>query len=155
MEFHKAVELNPSWIWGNIKMGMSYALMGDTANAKMALVRADELLAGGLPSPLGQAWMAEIAYLCEDSVRIKTTITRLKKQSEFTYTDPIALASMYHRLGNYDKMYEYLEKGFEARSSRMGGILIWGIERKEIRNDPRYLDLLKRLNFSNQKLENI
>jgi len=149
LEFRKAVELNPTWIWGNIKMGMSYSLMGDTAKAKMALDRADELLAGELPSPLAQSWLAQIAYFCGDTVRINTTIARLQNQSEFTYTDPIALADIFYRLGNYDKMFEYLEQGFEARSSRMPGMLIWGLLRTEIKDDPRYLDLLKRLNFPN------
>jgi serine/threonine-protein kinase len=153
IEFRKAINLNPTWVWGNIKMGMAYALMGDQVNATSALKRADELLAGKLPSPLAQDWLAQIAYLCGDANRINETVTRLQSQAELTYVEPFALADIFFRLGDLDKMFEYLEHGFEVRSPLMPVILlerkfIW----KKIKDDPRYLSLLKRMDFPNTKL---
>jgi hypothetical protein len=29
VEFRKAIDLNPAWIWGNIKLGMTYSQMGE------------------------------------------------------------------------------------------------------------------------------
>ncbi len=147
-EFRKAIDLNPTWVWGNIKLGMAYALMGDKENALAALLRADELLAGKLPSPLAQSWLAQIAYLCGEKDRINETLTRFQSQAELTYVDPYVFADIYFRLGNYDKMFEYLEKSVEMRSSLMSYIFLdskyfW----IKIKDDPRYLSLLKRLNF--------
>jgi adenylate cyclase len=155
-EFRKAIDLNPTWIWGNIKLGMSLALMGDKENAMEALYRADELLAGRLPSPLAQSWLAQIAYLSGDTLRINETITRLQSQAELTYVEPYALADIYFRLGEYDKMFEYLEQGFEVKSPLMPVLLLDGLfSWKELKNDPRYLSLHERLNFPNPKLEDL
>jgi serine/threonine protein kinase/tetratricopeptide (TPR) repeat protein len=150
VEFRKAIDLNPTWVWGNIKMGMSYALMGDTTNASKAMRRADELLVRKLPSPLGQDWLAQIAYMCGDTVRIYETIARLQNQSKLSYVDPFPLADMYYRLRDYNAMFRYIEQGYEERSPLMGALLInrefmW----REVKNDPRYLNMLKRLNFPN------
>ena len=147
-EFRKAINLNPTWIWGNIKLGMACALMGDKENAMDALSRADELLAGKLPSPLAQSWLAQIAYMCGDEGRIKETIVRLQSQAELTYIDPYAFADMFFLLGDYDKMFQNLEKCFEIRSSLMPMIFLDGkYFWKKINHDPRYLSLLERLNF--------
>ncbi len=153
-EFSKAIDLNPTWIWGNIKKGMACALMGDKENATAALSRADELLAGKLPSPLAQVWLAQIAYMCGDENRISETVTRLESQAELTYVDPYALADIYFRLGDYNKMFQYLEEAFEIHSSLMPFILLDGkFFWKKINNDPRYLSLLKRMNFSNKHIK--
>jgi serine/threonine protein kinase/tetratricopeptide (TPR) repeat protein len=154
IQFRKALDLNPTWIWGNIKLGMSLALMGDKENAMEALSRADELLAGKLPSPLAQSWLAQIDYLCGNEDRINETMTRLQSQAELTYVEPYALADMFFRLGDYDKMFEYLEQGFEVKSTLMPVLLLKGqFSWKKIKNDPRYQSLFKRMDFPNQKLE--
>lgn len=154
VEFRKAIDLNRTWVWGNIKMGMAYALMGDKENATKAMQRADELLAGELPSPLAQDWLAQIAYLGGDPDRIRETISRLRKQAELTYVDPIPLADMFYRQGDFDRVFEYVERAFEARSPLMAYMLLEGkFVWEKIKDDPRYINLLKRLNFPNVKLQ--
>jgi serine/threonine-protein kinase len=153
IEFRKAIDLNPTWVWGNIKMGMAYALMGDKEHAYKALQRADELLAGKHGSPLAQDWLAQISYMCGDNNRIHETILRLKKQAERTYVDPFALADMFYRLGNQDKAFKYVDQAFEDKSPLMAYMLIgrrsnW----VKAKDDPRYLNLLRRLNFPNVNL---
>jgi serine/threonine-protein kinase len=156
VEFRKALDLNPTWIWGNIKLGMACALMGDKENAMDALSRADELLAGKVPSPLAQSWLAQIAYLCGNEDRINETMTRLQSQAELTFVEPYSLADMSFRLGDYVKMYEYLEQGFEVKSTLMPLLLLDGqFFWKKIKNDPRYQSLLKRMDFPNPKLEDL
>jgi tetratricopeptide (TPR) repeat protein len=153
IEFRKAIDLNPTWIWGNIKLAMAYSLMDDIENAKSALSRADELLAGKQPSPLAQSWLAQIAYMCGDTLRIKETITRLKKQEEHTYVEPYALADIFFRLGDYDQMFEYLEKAFNLKSPLMPVLLLDGkFGWKKLREDPRYLSLLQRMDFPDQHI---
>jgi tetratricopeptide (TPR) repeat protein len=148
VEFRKAIDLTPTWVWGNIKMGMAYARMGDRENATKAMLRADELLAGNLPSPLAQDWLAQIAYMCGNADRIHETVKRLQHQADSTYVEPVALADICYRLGDFDAMFEYLEQGFAARSPLMPVILLQGRSSwKEIESDPRYLSLLDRMHF--------
>jgi len=153
IQFRKAIDLNPTWVWGNIKMGMAYALMGDKENAANALKRADELLAGKLGSPLAQDWLAQISYMCGEPNRIHETIGKLKKQAERTYVDPFVFADMFYRLGDLDKTFKYVDQAFEDQSPLMAYLLI---ERRaawiKVKDDPRYLSLLKRLNFPKPNL---
>ncbi len=153
VEFRKAIDLNPTWVWGNIKMGMAYARMGDRENATRAMRRADELLAGKLPSPLAQDWLAQIAYMCGNEDRLHETVKRLQHQADSTYVEPVALADMFYRLGDVDKMFEYLEQGFKERSPLMPVILLEGRSLwQKINQDPRYLSLLDRMDFPDATL---
>ena len=152
-EFRKAIDLNPTWVWGNIKMGMAYALMGDRENATNAMLRADELLAGKPPSPLAQDWLADIAYLCGNANRINETVKRLQVQADSTYVDPFVLADLSYRLGDFDKMFAYLEQGYTKRTTLMPLMLLMGRSLwREIKSDPRYLSLLDRMHFPRAKL---
>ena len=91
--------------------------------------------------------------MCGDADRINETVKRLQDQEKSTYVDPFVLADIFYRLGDFDKMFQYLEQGFESRSTLMPLILLQGkSDWKKIKDDPRYLSLLKRLNFPNAKL---
>ena len=147
-EFSKAIDLNPAWVWGNIKLGLTYALMGEQEKAIAAMKRADELLAGKVPSPLAQSWLAQIAYICGDPERVKSTLARLESQAQITFVDPIAFADIYQRIGDLEKCFEYLELGYQVRTPLMAFLLLerrflW----KQIAQDSRYLSLIERLNF--------
>ncbi len=156
IEFRKALDLNPTWVWGNIKLGMAAALMGDKEKAISAMSRADELLAGKLPSPLAQSWLAQISYLSGDTLRISETIKRLQNQEKLTYVDPYALADMFFILEDYDKMFEYLEKAYAVKSPLMPILLLDGQYLwKKVRNDPRFQSLFKRMNFPTKGISSI
>jgi eukaryotic-like serine/threonine-protein kinase len=148
VEFKKAIALNPSWRWGNIKLGLTYAFMHERERALAAMKRADELLPAAEGSPLSQAWLADIAALCGDSSRAKLTLERLEQQAHTKYVDPMVLADLYLRLDDKPRMLEALEQAFKTRNPGMVYLLIdrrylW----KQMADDPRYLDLLKRMGF--------
>ncbi|MGO9066472.1 MAG: protein kinase domain-containing protein [Myxococcaceae bacterium] len=145
-EFRKAIDLNPNWRWGNIKLSLTYALMNEREKALSAMKRADELKSPG--SPLSQCWLAQTAFLCGDSNRAKLTLARLEEEGHSTYIDPFAIADLYARLGDRDRLFEYLERAFKARSPYMVLLLVnrrffW----KAVADDPRYLDLIRRMGF--------
>ena len=56
------------------------------------------------------------------------------------------IAAVYAGLGDKDKAFEWLEKDFQNR-----GGFIWGIKTsiplESLRDDPRFKDLLKRMNL--------
>jgi len=75
---------------------------------------------------------------------IKKLIERGKKEKDSSLH--VDLAIIYSGLGEFDMAFEYLEKAFEQKH---GGLLfICSIHWKKLRNDPRYHDLLKRMNLS-------
>ena len=148
VEFEKAIDLNPNWVWGNIKLGMTYALMGKHAKASAAAKRADELLGDERGSPLAQDWLAAIALLGGDPTRAQETLAGLMAQADSAFVEPVALADIHYRLGDYDRMLDLLETGFEMRSPVMVYLvlqrpMIW----KNVADDPRYLSLIERMGF--------
>jgi serine/threonine protein kinase/tetratricopeptide (TPR) repeat protein len=147
-EFKKAIALNPKWRWGNIKLSLTYALDHEREKALAAMNRADELLPPSQGSPLSQCWLAETALLCGDGERAKVTLARLEEAARTKYIDPTTMAGLYGRLNDKNRMFDFLERGFQVHSPGMVYLLIerrfvW----KFVADDPRYLDLLKRVGF--------
>lgn len=118
-EFRKAIDLNPNWIWGNIKLGMTYAMSGAHEKAMACVRRADELLCPQFGSPLVQGWLATIELKAGRPERADATLARLQEKSRASYVDPTAIAQIYYSLGNHDAMFEELERGLELRSPVM------------------------------------
>jgi tetratricopeptide (TPR) repeat protein len=60
--------------------------------------------------------------------------------------DPLNMAFLYSRLNERDKAFEWLEKGFEARSNGMA--MLSNPSWDKLRDDPRFADLVRRVGIS-------
>lgn len=85
---------------------------------------------------------------CGDPSRAKATLERLEQQARTKYVDPFALAGLYGALNDKERLFGALEQGFKTHSPYMTLLLVhrrfmW----KQVADDPRYLDLLKRMGF--------
>jgi hypothetical protein len=56
------------------------------------------------------------------------------------------LATVYAGLGERDKAFAWLEKDFQVRSGQLAGIS-WYSPFENLRDDPRYADLMRRMNL--------
>ena len=68
----------------------------------------------------------------------------LKKESQSEYVSPNEMARYYGLMGDRDHTFEWLEKGYAERSSRMEYMKIEDYL-APFHSDPRYIDLLKRM----------
>jgi hypothetical protein len=68
------------------------------------------------------------------------------EQSKRMYVDPAIIAANYAVLGEKDKAFAWLEKGYEGKSDLMR-ILKTAPDFDSLRSDPRYADLLRRMNL--------
>jgi TolB-like protein/predicted Ser/Thr protein kinase len=73
-------------------------------------------------------------------------LERAKERSAREEVSPASFASPYARLGEKDKAFEWLEKGYQQRDHGMAWIKAapWY---DNLRSDPRFQDLLRRMNF--------
>jgi len=55
-------------------------------------------------------------------------------------------AKIYAALGEKDQAFEWLEKAYEGREGTLGGLKV-NPKMDNLRSDPRFSDLLRRLNF--------
>ena len=69
------------------------------------------------------------------------------RQSETSYVSPYMIATVYAALGDKDKAFEFLEKAYQERSSDLPWFLRVDLRIDNLRSDPRFQDLLRRMNF--------
>ena len=100
----------------------------------------------GTWNPLVEAAIG-IAYIRMDK-REKTQelLDHLIVESNKAYVPPTCLASLYFVLGKNDQGFNLLNKAYEENDSWMGYLKI-DHAYDNIRSDPRYIDLLKKIGF--------
>jgi TolB-like protein/Flp pilus assembly protein TadD len=83
-----------------------------------------------------------------DSLKI---LAELKKLSQRRYLSPADIARVYASLGENEQALTWLEKAYGDRSSWMTRIHLWGPALGNLGADPRFQDLLRRMNFPQQE----
>jgi serine/threonine protein kinase/Tfp pilus assembly protein PilF len=74
--------------------------------------------------------------------RAEEILDSLLAMSEREYVDPGHIAFVYAGLGRPDEMFEWLEKGYEQHSFYM---MVFPTDFRAYRDDPRYIDLARRV----------
>ena len=77
----------------------------------------------------------------------KKILREWQHQSESSYVSPYMIATVYASLGEKDKGFAYLEKAYQERSSDLPYFLKADLRLDSLRSDPRFQDLLGRMNF--------
>jgi len=70
----------------------------------------------------------------------------VKERAKQAYVRPIAFAEFYAQLGEKDQAFEWLEKAYQERD---GGLVFLNVRQEwdPLRDDPRFQDLLRRMNL--------
>lgn len=76
-------------------------------------------------------------------------LRELQIKSKTDYISPYMLGAIYAGLGNNDKAFEFLEKAYKERSPDVAYFLRVDLRIDSLRSDPRFRDLLLRMNFPN------
>ncbi len=77
----------------------------------------------------------------------KKKIREWRRESEISYVSPYMIATVYAGLGDKEKAFEFLEKTYQERSSDLPYFLKADLRIDNLRSDPRFHDLLRRMNF--------
>ncbi len=73
-------------------------------------------------------------------------LEELSKLSTGRYVPPYHIALVHNSLGETEETLAWLERGFEQRDAKMVFLKVkpkWN----NLRNEPRFVDLIKRMNF--------
>ena len=71
---------------------------------------------------------------------------KLVARSKFTYVQPTRIAQLYAHAGEKDRGLEWLEKAYEGHAPQMVYLNVEPIW-DSLRDDPRFQDLLRRMNL--------
>jgi TolB-like protein/DNA-binding winged helix-turn-helix (wHTH) protein/Flp pilus assembly protein TadD len=73
----------------------------------------------------------------------------LQEKSKHVYVSPYIIATIYAGLGDKDMAFQFLEKAYRERSLEIGWHLKADLRIDNLRSDPRFHDLLRRVGLSN------
>jgi serine/threonine protein kinase/tetratricopeptide (TPR) repeat protein len=143
--FQKALDLYPSAAFIRAQLAWAYAMKGmypqalaeydKIAEPDKAVAAENQLVADGL------GWVYAVSGRRADALKIAKEVEEL---SSHAYVDFYQVATIYAGLGEKDKAFQRLEKGYEERSA---GMLYLAIDPfwNRMRSDHRYADLLRRI----------
>ncbi|HEX6728435.1 MAG TPA: tetratricopeptide repeat protein, partial [Pyrinomonadaceae bacterium] len=136
----KTYDLEPNFWLTHLFLSRVYSEKGMHAEAVAAAKRAGEL-SGNSQSQAYRAYaLAKWGKLSE----ARALVDELLKLTNDTYVPPYNLALAYNAVGEREKALQYLEKGFAEKDPRMVFLKVepfW----HNLRSEPRFLDVLKRM----------
>ncbi len=142
-QFHKSLELDANSVVAHFYLSALFAAKGMEREAAEDAIKG--LNAAGEAS---QASKFERIYKASGYRAAQRFLDQRAIEDELKRRrpDPWTLAYTYPRLGQKDKAFEWLEKAYEERS---GGLLQLRVDPDfdNLRSDPRYEDLVRRINF--------
>jgi serine/threonine protein kinase/tetratricopeptide (TPR) repeat protein len=149
--FQKALDLYSNAAFIRAQLAWAYALKGlypqalaeydKIAEPDKSVATENQLVADGL------GWVYAVSGRRADALKIAKEVEEL---SSHAYVDFYQLATIYAGLGEKDEAFRLLEKGYEERSAGMPYLAVdpfWF----GMRSDPRYADLLRRMDLPQPK----
>lgn len=137
----RMIELDPNFGRAYEYLGLSYLKLGRKEEAVTAMEKAVEL------TKRQNVVLSELGYVYGAAGK-RTEAIAVVKELEDKYVRKEAagheVAAVYSGLGEKDKAFEWLEKDFQNRDSRLNTFR-WEIQFEPLRDDPRFKDLLKRM----------
>ena len=137
----KVIELDPNYGRGYEYLGLSYLKVGRKEEAVSTMEKAVEL------TNRQNVVLSELGFVY-GAVGKRTEAMAVAKELEDKYARKAAagheVAAVYSGLGDKDKAFEWLEKDFQNRDSRLNTFR-WELQFEPLRDDPRFKDLLKRM----------
>jgi len=142
-QLKKTLELDPNFASAYFELGAGYSEAGRHEEALAALQKGLALTEGS-PRIKGLLICAYArAGRMEEARRVFEEIKQFSRQN---YYPPFSMASDYACLGDSEQAFTWLERAFQERSGRIS-YLKTDRAFDSLRNDPRYRDLLRRLNL--------
>jgi TolB-like protein len=138
----KALELDPNFWWSYQLLGLAYERKKQYAEAIAALEKAR--LVDSNPSNLG--YLGAVYGIAGRKVEAQKVSEDLKELSKQRYVSPYFIAVIYAGLHDKDQAFEWFEKAYQERSPFMT-LLRTETVIDSLRPDPRFKDLLKRMNL--------
>ncbi|HWM29076.1 MAG TPA: winged helix-turn-helix domain-containing protein [Woeseiaceae bacterium] len=139
----ETVEMDPALPTARTYLAVSYLRRGEY---ELAL---DHLRQSSSLTPGSAAYLGQIYALSGRRKEAEAELERLIAESRHRYVPAFDIATIYAALGKTDETFAWLERAFDERSQLIGWVP-WDPVFDGIRSDPRYPDVVRRLNIDIQ-----
>jgi serine/threonine-protein kinase len=147
-EFRAALDLNPNWTWGYIKLTKTYADNGQCEEAFATAEDAEAELHGG-GTPLARSWMGYSYGKCGDVDRANAALLKLDQYGKEGSVDPVTYGIIYAALGDADRLLDELERSIEDHSiNAVFTPVVPTYYMPGLEDNPRFQDLMERIGFT-------
>jgi serine/threonine-protein kinase len=140
----EVLELEPGFLIGYLRLGVSYGWLGryDDAVAQLTL----GLKASG-NDPAFLSALVRVHAASGQSDEARRTLRELLDMADQRYVPAYGVGAAYAALGDMDEAFRWLERAFEERSVELTFLAVEP-EMDVLRADPRFHDLMRRMNLS-------
>jgi TolB-like protein/DNA-binding winged helix-turn-helix (wHTH) protein/Tfp pilus assembly protein PilF len=144
-QLRDTLEMDPSYGWAHLTLGQAYEQKGQYDLALEELHRAVEI---SHSSPLMVSALAHAYALSGNHSEALKLLAQLEALSKKQYVSPFYVATVYLGLGKNEFAMNWLLKAYADRSN---GLVFLKVEPEldPLRSDPRFISLLRKLNFPN------
>jgi TolB-like protein/DNA-binding winged helix-turn-helix (wHTH) protein/Tfp pilus assembly protein PilF len=132
-----------SWLAHHL-LGVGYEGSGQTLDSIPEYQKAVELSEGD-EDPT--AALAHAYAATGRREKAKKILSEWLHSSEASYVSPYMIATVYAGWGDKDETFKFLEKAYQEKSSDLPYFLKADLRIDSLRSDPRFQDLLRRMNF--------
>lgn len=139
------VARNPDDWPGRYFLAVGYDGLGQETDAASEYQKAIELSHGDTDTIAG---LAHAYTAMGKRAEAEKILRNLLRQSKKNYVSPYMMATIYAGLGDKDKAFEFLEKGFQEKSPDIPYFLKADLRLDTLRSDRRFQDLLRRVGLS-------
>lgn len=142
-QLSKTLEMDHSFILGHHRLGLVYEQQGKYDKA-IEEFRQVVNLSGG--KPLGIAALARAYALAGNRAEAEKGLAELRELSKKRFVSEASIAMVYIALGEKDLAFAWLDKADKARDALLARL---GVDPRfdSLRSDPRFKDMLKRMNL--------
>ena len=142
-QIRKTLELDPNFVQGHYDLGMAYGQMGMHKEAIRESKEAISLSADHVVMVAALGYAYALAGKKKEALKV---LEELNKRFRQRHVPPTLIAFIYAGLAEKDKAFEWLEKAYEEHNDYLPFL---GAEPAydPLRADPRFQDLLRRMNF--------
>ncbi len=138
------VASNPNLWTAHYFLGVGYEGSDQLREAVAEYQRAAELSQGNEDPIAGLAHAYTAAGKRGEAQKV---LRKWLTEAKTSYVSPYMIATIYSGLGEKNKAFEYLEKAYQERSSDLSYFLRADLRLDSLRSDPRFENLLQRMNF--------
>jgi tetratricopeptide (TPR) repeat protein len=142
-QLRKTIDLDPSFVYPHLTLARAYAACGELEASIEAAQRAVALSGGW---SLAKSLLANALAAAGKTDDARKVLEEVRRTPGPDYLGSPYIAAAYGLLGDKDEAFAELEKAFEHRLSGLITIQIYPLF-EPLRSDPRFQDLLRRMNF--------
>jgi tetratricopeptide (TPR) repeat protein len=138
----RGIELDEAYWYAHVALGLAFERKGQFPEAIAEMERAHSL---DTNNPWVTGYLGYVYAKAGKTTEAQKVLDQLKELSKSHWVSPFNMAIVYAGLNEKDRAFEWISKAIEARGLLALARVEIGFD--NLRGDPRFNDLLKRLNL--------